>query len=234
MPKILVSDFDETLYTSIKELNNNIEKIKQFINNGNIFIIATGRSYVNIFKCIEKHKIPFSYLICNDGGTIFDSDFKLIYRNDIPNDIVEKIYKYLFENNILKITYFDTGFDFIKVPSKNINSIIINDINRQKSIEVLNDITSKFPLIHGYISKFWINITSKEVTKSNGIKKILEINNYNKNDVYTIGDTINDISMIKEYNGACMNHSTKDVKEICSLTFNSVLEYIDYIENKTE
>ena len=38
--KILVSDFDKTLFTDEYELN--IELVNKFISEGNIFIIATG------------------------------------------------------------------------------------------------------------------------------------------------------------------------------------------------
>lgn len=230
MTKILISDFDNTLYTSESELENNIKSINNFINNGNIFVIATGRSYIDISKFTEKYKIQFSYLICNDGGTIFDENGNLIYRKDIPSNVVNDIYKYLEKNNLLGITYFDTGFDYVKFPNQYTNAIIIRDINKEKSINILKFIVNNYNSVHGYISDYWINITARSVTKSNGIKIISEINNYDKDNIFTIGDTINDISMIQDYNGACMKNSTNDLKSICKKTFDSVAEYIDYIK----
>lgn len=48
--KILASDFDETIYfPDNKEVNGkNIESIKNFISNGNIFCIITGRNYTDL------------------------------------------------------------------------------------------------------------------------------------------------------------------------------------------
>ena len=43
MRKFLVSDYDGTFHTDDESIKNNIEKVKTFRNNGNIFAIATGR-----------------------------------------------------------------------------------------------------------------------------------------------------------------------------------------------
>lgn len=230
MSKVLVSDFDNTLYVNDEQIIHNNKKIKEFINNGNIFIIATGRSYIDISKMILKYNIPYNYLICNDGGTIFDSNGKLLYKKDIPINIAYDIMNYIKLNNLQELTYIDTGFDYTKVIDEEVNAIIIRDINRVNSKKILQDIETKHPKIHGYISDNWINITEKTVTKANGIKYLEQYLNLNNIDIYTIGDTINDIPMIKEYNGSCMINSTDDLKQCCKNNFNSVSEYIDYIE----
>ena len=59
--KIIVSDFDGTLY-----LNNHIvcqEKINKFVKEGNIFIIATGRNIVSLKKDLDKFPLNVSYYI---------------------------------------------------------------------------------------------------------------------------------------------------------------------------
>lgn len=230
MSKVLVSDYDNTLYVNDEQIIHNIKKIKEFIKNGNIFIIATGRSYIDISKMIERYNIPYNYLICNDGGTIFDSNGKLLYKKDIPINIAHDIMNYVKNNNIEEITYIDTGFDYSKVIDESVNAIIIRDINKIRSRKILNELENTYPEIHGYISDNWINITEKTVTKANGIKFVKKYLNLDLGNIYTIGDTINDIPMIKEYNGCCMINSTDDLKQHCSNSFNSVAEYIDYIE----
>jgi len=230
MSKVLISDFDNTLYVDDNQIIQNINKIKDFINLGNIFIIATGRSYIDISKMIIKYNIPYNYLICNDGGTIFNNNGKLLYKKDIPINIANDIMKYVKTNNLEDITYIDSGYDYTKSIKTEVNAIIIRDIDRLKSLEILKLLESNYPEIHGYISDNWINITEKTVTKANGIKYIQNYLNLDKHDIYTIGDTINDIPMIKEYNGVCMINSTDDLKQHCNKHFNSVYEYIDYIE----
>lgn len=232
MKKILVSDFDNTLYKNTNDLILNINSINNFVRKGNIFIIATGRCYKDISKFIVKYNIPHNYLICNDGATIFDSNGKLIYKKDIVHDTGVKIIEYLEHKNLMNISYIDTGFDYTKDINYDFNGIIIRDQNKEKSKELLNDIINKFENVHGYISDNWINIIEQSVNKSSGIEVLCKMNNYDKNIIYTIGDTVNDIPMIKNYHGVCMTNSTNDLKENCTTSFNSVREYIKYIEKQ--
>lgn len=227
MQKTLVSDYDNTLYVNDNQILQNVDKIKEFINNGNIFVIATGRSYIDVSKMIVKYNIQYNYLICNDGGTIFDNNGKLLYKKDIQIDVANKIMEYIIQNNLYDITYIDSGFDYTKNIENCVNAIIIKDIDTNKSKKILNDITTKFNSVHGYISDNWINITEESVTKSNGIK-FLE-NKLNLKEIYTIGDNINDIDMILKYNGACMKNSVNDLKNICSKQFDSIKDFIEYI-----
>ena len=48
--KILASDFDNTLYFPEDETQtrNNVKSIKEFIKQGNIFCIITGRNYTDL------------------------------------------------------------------------------------------------------------------------------------------------------------------------------------------
>ncbi len=232
MQKVLVSDYDNTLYTSDEQIKKNIEKINEFINRGNLFVIATGRSYIDISKMIMKYNIPFNYLICNDGGTIFNNNGKLLYKKDIDLLTAQSIFKDLEVKNLLDITFIDTGYDYSKKIENEVNAIIIKEIDSAFSKNLLVELTSKYSNIHGYISDNWINITEKSVTKTNGILFLKSLLNFEK--IYTIGDTINDINMINEFNGACMKNSTKDLLKVCNIKFNSVADYIDYIESREQ
>jgi len=230
MHKLLASDFDNTLFVNEYDIVDNIESIKKFMANGNLFVISTGRSYIDISKMVLKYNIPYNYLICNDGGTIFDNNGKLLLKKDIPINIACDIMDYVKYNNLEELTYIDTGFDYTKVIDEEVNAIIIKEVNEINSEKILQELENSHSEIHGYISDNWINITEKTVTKANGIKYLEQRFNLNHNQIYTIGDTINDIPMIKEYNGSCMINSTDDLKQCCTNHFNSVNEYIDYIE----
>ena len=231
MQKLLASDFDNTLFVNEYEIIDNINAIKKFMENGNLFVIATGRSYIDISKMILKYNIPYNYLICNDGGTIFDNNGKLLYKKDIPLPIAHNIIEFINRNNLDDLTFIDTGYDYMKRIENEVNAIIIRDIDKNKSVNILNEITTIYPETHGYISDNWINITEKSVTKANGINWLINSLNISEHNVYTIGDTINDIPMIKKYNGACMVDSTNDLKSVCNMEFKSVKDYIKYIDN---
>ena len=83
--KMIVSDYDNTFYSSEEGVKNNIIAVKEFQKN-NIFIIATGRSYFHFKLVKDLYNIPYNYLIINHGATILKDD-KIVYNLIISNKI---------------------------------------------------------------------------------------------------------------------------------------------------
>ena len=51
--KILVSDYDHTFYLNDENIENNKEAVDRFRKEGNIFVIATGRSYFDFHNKVN-------------------------------------------------------------------------------------------------------------------------------------------------------------------------------------
>ena len=79
--------------------------------------------------------------------------------------------------------------------------------------------------IYAYISTNWINILSIDSKKSNGIDYITNLNKYDN--IYVIGNDINDYDMLKKYNGYFIGNSN----DIDFNTINNFLELKDIIKN---
>ena len=54
-------------------------------------------------------------------------------------------------------------------------------------------------------------------------------NNFNKKNIYTIGDGNSDIEMINYYNGYCMKNSVDNLKKSSKNVYDSVSTLIEYI-----
>ena len=80
MSKIIVSDSDGTLQTSEEEIRDNIEAIQKFKEEGNLFVIATGRSYFDLKRKLDLYPIPCDYAILNHGGVIWNGK-EIIYAS---------------------------------------------------------------------------------------------------------------------------------------------------------
>ena len=91
--KILVSSFSDIVF--VNELDKNIELVNKFVDDGNMFIIDTGKNISNVNNIINNREIKCSYYICNDGATIFDQFLNVIYRVDIDKEYVRPIYNAL-------------------------------------------------------------------------------------------------------------------------------------------
>ena len=225
--KILVSDFDLTLFDNNYE--NNIEVIKKFVDEGNIFIIATGRSLFDLKKDIENYDLPCSYYICKDASAIYDKDENLIYKCDIDNSLAKEIISYLEEtNNFTDILIDNTITHTTEV--NNVNAIIARPIDFTVASVVLKNIKDKYKNIDGYLSKHWINLNDAKCNKKSGIEYLIKLNNYDRNNIYTIGDTVNDYDMIKTFNGYAMECADQYIKDISIDTVNNFSELISKIQ----
>ena len=102
--KLLVSDYDGTFKeeNNNKNIKANIEAIKKFTKNGNIFALATGRNFTSIKSETTRYNIPYKYLICNDGSTIFNAKDELVYKYPIPENILEESLEYLSSLSYIK------------------------------------------------------------------------------------------------------------------------------------
>ena len=102
--KLLVSDYDGTFKeeNNNKNIKANIEAIKRFTKSGNIFALATGRNFTSMKSETTRYNIPYKYLICNDGSTIFNAKDELVYKYPIPENILEESLEYLSSLSYIK------------------------------------------------------------------------------------------------------------------------------------
>lgn len=197
---LLVSDYDDTLYTNNYSIYLNIEAIKKFRNNGNLFVISTARNFDSIKKEIKKYNIPYDYLNCINGSLLFDNKDNLLKIDYINKDNANNIFRLLEKNdlNTHKITYYDE-----KNTTNNLDNCVelgisVNDIrNIYKYYKILSHFKDDMSFEFFY-NKFFIK---NKKNKSDGIKDLQELIDIDSKDIYTIGDNINDLEMLQQYNG---------------------------------
>ena len=55
-----------------------------------------------------------------------------------------------------------------------------------------------------------------------------------KENIFTIGDSYNDIEMIKNFNGYCVNNAKEEIKKISQKQYKSVSKLIEELLGKEE
>lgn len=196
---LIISDFDGTFYD-----NNYIKNIEFIENLDNFdFIIATGR---NIDYLLKDLKIKCKYYICNDGAYIMDENKNVIYKNIINPNTVNTIYSRL-KNLGCKEYYFDQVNILNDTPSNEVNKILVKS-NKINDNEILNTLLENLDDVYGYISNNWINIIDSSSCKESAIKYILDNNKYEN--IFVVGNDMNDIGMIKKYNGYFVSNENID------------------------
>jgi HAD-superfamily hydrolase, subfamily IIB len=226
--KILVSDFDYTFFTL--DYLSNIEAVQKFVNDENIFIIATSRCKRELLEDITDFYVPYFFLICDNGAIIYNRKHEIMKKIEMDindsKDIFNKLYKSKNINETYK--YID---DF---PSTDDNEkttkIVAKYKDYDKAEKELNKILEENSNITGNITESWISIVNKTATKGSAIEFICEKYKFNKDDVYVIGDNYNDISMFEKYKGYAIKESPEELinKSIGVVeTFHEVLEKIN-------
>lgn len=239
--KMIVSDFDDTLYINNAIDKNEIKKINEFRKKGNIFVIATGSSYTSFKRKIKYSNLKYDYLIVNHGTSIFKNN-RLIYNKMLDRTIVDEIiekYNLKDKNNytLIKNTcgnFFSTSKQgLVKPSSKDITKIHLEfgDENYKNELEYLKNKYSYKVNIYELMYHNDIEIINKNSSKLLAIKYIMIIENVQKNKIYTIGDGFSDIEMIKEYNGYAIKNGIDAIKKSAKKIVNSVSELIDGINN---
>lgn len=224
--KIIVSDFDGTFFND--DYLENIDYLNKFVEAGNLFIIATGRGINNLRKDIEDYKIKYSYLICSDGSTIYDNKGNNLYTCYINEQTVYDICKIL--DNDLNISFTLLENDNIASSSLS-SSICARYIDRKKALEQMNSIVQNFNDVYAYLSTNYINIRDIKTSKSEAINFLLKKYHFNKNDIYVIGDDVNDIQMIKDFNSFTYENSIEELKKNSKYIVKNFKEFIDKVSN---
>lgn len=225
--KVLVVDYDRTLFINNDDMLNNINSINKFRENGNIFIIATGRTYNSLKKEIDKYNIEYDYLILNHGSLVIKKDKSTLFHYKIDKNILFDITSYLSKYKPKSVMYSYYTEDTNDINNPDISKITIGF---QKDIEtfkkVMMDIVKKYnnKLNIYFTQNYEIEIISKETNKSRAIDLLMKKANFKKENIYTIGDSYTDIDMINDYNGSCMEKSidilknNKNIKKYSSVS----------------
>lgn len=229
--KILASDFDDTIYfeDDVEKSIKNIKAIKEFVSFGNSFCIITGRNYSDVKLLLNEYKIPYTYLICEDGAKIFNNMDYCIDTIYMDKELIKEIINMLNEYNY--DYYLDDGYN----KTNNINDcvkVVVNCSEKDKQVEIVNKIKENIK-VYVYASKYHINIVNFSVNKANALKRLLNIENLSYNNLHVIGDNSNDYEMVKNFSGAIMKKHHSLLNDLGKKEYNELSDYInDLLKDK--
>lgn len=229
--KILISDYDQTLYLNDEDMDKNKIAIKKFREKGNIFVIATGRSYFDFHNKVDLYNFWYDYVIINHGATILDKNNNVFTNFSIKNEIIDNI------KNDLQLEKSLKGFCCSKLDSRvNFNHKDLTKINvrynsKEEAIALNKTINDKYANFVNsyYVTENSLEFISNEINKSKAIDILLKELNVSRDNAYTIGDVYSDIEMVKDFNGYSIVNSVDELKNITKKEYNSVSDLINEI-----
>lgn len=222
--QIVFCDIDKTLCIDGAVSRKNKESIKSFTMNDKLFILVTGRP-INYVKKLSKSIEASKYVICSNGGIIYDyENDKVIYKEIINYDDMKNVFEITTKHNArIVIGGIDETFsnkpNYLKnekliddITEEFYNSIpitqvtishkdkevinkIINEIENMGNLKIINKHRSLYDKNYKQKGSIWIDVAPKNVNKGLAVLKVLENLNIKLKDSVRIGDDLNDIPM---------------------------------------
>lgn len=233
--KLVVSDYDGTFFLDEDGIKKNIEKVNEFREKDNLFAIATGNNLRRFKEVIQQYGITYDYLILDQGACIFDNQGNMLKACFLDYDSTKKIMHEI-EQVHKQYKLCNPYTEAESLEGKDITKIGINFTDLQEAIDFTNRINQKFgKYVNAYTMIFSdiniVEIISSETDKNEAIKYVIEKEGISKNNVYTIGDGYNDISMIQNFNGYCMENSVDELLKRCPERVGSVSELLEKVSD---
>ncbi len=242
--KLVISDVDGTLLNSKGKLTPRvIEAAKKLKENGFLLTLCSSRGYSSMLPIVEQLEIELPVVELtgaviysfNENKVLYENSFtleQLVYFSYIAKKYGSAIAYHTVEG--LKVfcsdeywekmcidyaidPYNPVGIgrcdeDFIYTNS----SIVRIDIfDEDEKLELMrNDVNKKYCNVTTYIMYSRLEIINENVNKGTGVKKLAEMLSIPFENVLTMGDDINDISMLElsKY-GVAMGNASLEVKK---------------------
>lgn len=251
MIKLLATDLDGTLLEENSMTKRNKDAVNKLQNLGRLLVIATGRPYNGVKIIKDEYNIRANYFILLNGALIVDSLGSKIMQKIIKKGIIKEILSKINSDDIaISVesgfnTYLLNDGDNLPYPRKiRVNSIdeidedlsLISIYSPNKNIDKIeklkNEINEEFKdEIIAYRNDVYIDIVPKGCSKGEGVKFIAAQEDVNMKNIYTIGDSWNDVSMFDvTENSFTFDYVEKELKNHANYIVTSVAHCIeDYI-----
>ena len=216
--QILVSDLDGTLIQDRKIDELVLRKLYHFTNEGNKFVIATGRGAGQVVH-LQK-ATGYSFAVCCNGSLIIDSSGEIIYAKYMDKKDVEKFIKIIPEDLLV---FMSDGFDIVRVkqgdaiPYENICfiSVTAKDFSAKRVHEFKKEVSELNLNISAVINSVHLDLGPSDISKANGIEIVQEILGVKDEQISVVGDQENDISMCTRYeNSYAITDGSPLLKEV--------------------
>lgn len=237
--KLFVSDMDGTLLNSQRQITSGVRKaIAKAVDAGAVFTVATGRMHKSALPHVKGIGLEVPIITYN-GAMIKSTDGKELYASYLEESVVKELLDFAFGEGLHIQLYSDDelyfAFDGPKaqrycaaagVEGHAVGKDIYQHMTRvPKMLIIAEDAQHGDELVASLQAKFsgrieavkstdvYIELIKPGVNKASSIARLAELFDISPDQVLAIGDSNNDISMIKaaQY-GVAMGNANDDVK----------------------
>lgn len=253
--KLLASDLDGTLYFNETEPHikpQDQAAIEAFQKAGNLFGICSGRTYAGICHALDGTGIHLDFYILVSGACLMDGQGHYIYRHLLSKDLISQIVRLVQDEKSAQILFCAQENYYLIHPNtaqkrrgKEIDDMSEAKEEQYDSLHIsfsdpltlerikarLTQTLSEQIEIHHNVNN--LDITPKGCSKG---KAILTLDQYlpiQFQNIAVIGDSYNDISMLKTAPTSFTFHSSeKEVRDHAKYLVSDIAEAIQIIKEE--
>lgn len=247
--KIIFSDFDGTLYKSSEPggFARNLECIEKWRGAGNKFALATGRSIASLARTFADYPRYFDYILTNNGSVVFDANSALLHSEELPEGLIDDLAKTIAEDypSVSELVYFAEDNEYREKPTRVVKLRIwlkrldLAGALASDLVQRFGNLIQAHPVRSGKASGLswvgaeyvaFVDVVSVNAGKENAIRFILEREKIEGDSACTVGDDVNDINMLKDFDGYAIDGSPAEVVDAAG--GRTVADVSDLIEIK--
>lgn len=243
--KLLICDFDGTLYRNCEISDEDIEAIVHWQQKGNKFVFATGRDWVSLKKKLEAYpNVRADYIIGNNGATIDTRSFNTLDQSKAKK-LLKRVVNELNEIENIKLSIKD-------VTTKQWDSLKFTTISQanegitDEGPFELYQMAFQFPTAlaaKDFIKKFekdfktfsfiqnvsTVDVAPVNTDKASAVDILARELSVDHEAIYTIGDGLNDRRMLRDYTSATFPDVLPSVEDSAEYQVSSVAKWIEEI-----
>lgn len=221
---LLVSDYDDTLYDhSFSISSENRAAIQRFIDEGGLFTIATGRSFLNFAIQMDQENLPVNApVVLTNGSAIYDFQTqKTLWEKTLPTQVIDDIQAvvshfpqigfeayhnhevYTFRPNRITEQHLNrchlTGLlSPIEEMPLPFLKIIFQHENTELLSQVQDYVKASFPSRYeiSFSNHTLLELTAQGANKGHAVQWLRDYLNIAPQHLYCVGNGMNDISML--------------------------------------
>ena len=253
---MLASDFDRTFYVNCEITEANIRAVENWRQQGNLFVIATGREESILREKLEEWEAEADYLICNNGARIVSWDGRLLYEKIMDTVEVLQMTDYLLEQYGMPVDVtcksfrkqVITGTDPEKDPimyngiretitqedfqkaCREVLQVHVRFSNNEETCKAAEAINARYSGAEAFVNENNADIVSRGLGKAEGIAILAKAINF-QGQIAAIGDAHNDLGMLRRYQGRTLQAANPAIRQEIpvSRTFADVAACLTYL-----
>lgn len=236
--KIAASDYDGTLFRQGGISREDLEAIAAWRAGGNLFGLATGRDLNLIRTETENRGIPFDFVICNTGAAVYEQGYRPLHLAYMPPEAAGIIIGHPAARPSLYFLFSESSQTFIDLHSSEawltglglpLTPIGIDEARRLTGLQQIGLEFSSAemafacsealnrdlgPGMYAQQSGFCVDIVPDGADKAEGVDILLKLKGWTPEAVLTIGDSENDLSMVRRFHGYAMAGAPEALKAV--------------------